>query len=94
MQKALGFLVRQEEVIEIGNNVILSRDGFARMKDAVVAFLSKNQLATVSQLRQELQTSRRIIVPFLEWLDRDGVTRRVGDQRKLADEIVAVPPPR
>jgi selenocysteine-specific elongation factor len=40
--------------------------------------------ATVSQLRQELQTSRRVLVPLLEKLDREGATRRVGDQRILA----------
>jgi len=38
---------------------------------------------TIGQLRQELQTSRRVIVPLLERLDRDGVTRRVGDKRTL-----------
>jgi selenocysteine-specific elongation factor len=40
--------------------------------------------ATVSQLRQELQTSRRVLVPLLEKLDRERATRRVGDQRILA----------
>jgi hypothetical protein len=49
----------------------------------VVAFISEHQSATVSQLRQELQSSRRIIVPFLEKLDRDGVTQRVADRRRL-----------
>jgi hypothetical protein len=35
-------------------------------------------------LRRTLASSRRVIVPFLERLDRDGVTRRVGDKRTLA----------
>jgi len=38
----------------------------------------------VSELRQALETSRRIMVPFLEQLDRQGVTRRIGDERVLA----------
>ena len=82
-QEALRFLIDQGEVIELGADVILSRESFARMKDGVVAFISEHQSATVSQLRQELQSSRRIVVPFLEKLDRDGVTQRVADRRRL-----------
>jgi len=41
----------------------------------------------VSDLRQRLQSSRRIMVPLLERLDRDGVTRRVGDKRTLGQII-------
>jgi len=37
----------------------------------------------VSELRQALESSRRIMVPLLERLDRDGVTRRVEDKRML-----------
>jgi hypothetical protein len=36
-------------------------------------------------LRQELATSRRILVPLLENLDRAGITQREGDRRKLRD---------
>ena len=54
------------------------------MRDAIVAFLRKNNSAGASELRQLLGTSRRVIIPFLERLDRDGVTRRIGDKRVLA----------
>ncbi len=85
LQRALRFLIEQGEVVEIGSDVIVLRESFSRMKEVVITFISKNQSATVSQLRQELQTSRRIVVPLLERFDRDGVTRRVGDKRVLAD---------
>ena len=88
-QQALQFLIEQGEVIEIGADVVLSREAFTQMKEAVTAFISKNDSATVSELRQKLQTSRRIIVPLLERLDRERITRRVGDRRTLVDEIVA-----
>ena len=39
--------------------------------------------ATVSDLRQALGTNRRVMVPLLEKLDRDGVTLRQGDKRIL-----------
>jgi selenocysteine-specific elongation factor len=83
-QQTLRFLIESGEVVEIGSDVVLLRHNFQGMKSAIVEFISKHGPATVSELRQELQTSRRIIVPLLEQLDRFGVTRRVGDQRMLA----------
>jgi len=80
------FLIEMGEVIEIGSDVVLLRENFARMKDTVIHFVSKNGPATVSELRQRLQSSRRIMVPFLERLDRDGITRRAGDKRILANQ--------
>ncbi len=88
-QSALRFLLEQGEAIELGPDVILSREAFAQMKATIVAFLHKCGSNTVSQLRQELGTSRRIIVPLLELLDRTGVTRRVGDARELGSKTVS-----
>ena len=89
LQQALRFLIEQGEVVETGPDVVLSREAFNQMKDAIAAFISKNDPATVSELRQALHTSRRIIVPLLEQLDRERITRRIGDQRTLVDGIVA-----
>ena len=36
---------------------------------------------TVSQLREALGTSRKYAVPLAEWMDAQGITRRVGDLR-------------
>ncbi len=82
-QRVLRFLIEGGEVIEIASDVVLSRENFERMKNAVADFISKNGPATVSEVRQALESSRRIMVPFLERLDRDGITRRIGDQRTL-----------
>jgi selenocysteine-specific elongation factor len=46
-------------------------------------FIEKNGQATASELRQHLNTSRKVIMPLLERLDRDKVTRRDGDFRTL-----------
>jgi selenocysteine-specific elongation factor len=80
-QRVLKFLIESGEVSEVGSDVILLRENFERMKDAVADFISKNGPTTVSELRQALGSSRRVMVPLLERLDRDGITRRVGDKR-------------
>ncbi len=85
-RQALKFLIEQGEVIEVADDVVLSKEAFARMKAFIADFITKNGPATISQLRQALGTSRRVIVPLLELLDRHGFTRRFGDERKLAKE--------
>jgi selenocysteine-specific elongation factor len=82
-QEVVRFLIATGEVIEVGPDVVLLRKNFERMKSAIVDFISTNGPATVSELRQALESSRRTMVPFLEKLDRQGVTRRVGDKRAL-----------
>lgn len=83
-QQALRFLRDCGEVVELSSDVVLATEEFAKMRDALVAFLRKNNSAGVSELRQLLGTSRRVIIPFLERLDREGITRRLGDKRVLS----------
>jgi selenocysteine-specific elongation factor len=82
-RQVLRFLIENGHVIEIAPDVVLLRESFERAKLRVTEFISKNGPATVSQLRQALGSCRRVMVPLLERLDREGVTRRVGDKRCL-----------
>jgi len=82
-RQVVHFLIENGDVIELAPDVVLLRNSFERMKSQVTEFISKNGPATVSQLRQSLGSSRRIMVPLVERLDRDGVTRRVGDKRSV-----------
>ena len=84
LRQALRFLIEQGEVIEISSDIVLLREASEDMSTAVVAFISQSGPASTSSLRQHLSTSRRIAVPFLEYLDRMRVTNRVGDKRVLA----------
>ncbi len=85
-QAALRFLVEMGEVIELGAEIVVASGSFVRMRLGIVRHLRAHCSATASDLRQALGTTRRILVPLLERLDRDGVTRRVGDHRVLREE--------
>jgi selenocysteine-specific elongation factor len=82
-QQALRFLLQTSEAIELSDDLVFSTDGFARATEIVKKFLSERESATAGELRQALGTSRRIVIPLLERLDKDGVTRRAGDKRSL-----------
>jgi selenocysteine-specific elongation factor len=81
--QALRFLIETGEVVELGSETVILREAFTSATELVKAFLQTHRSATVSELRQAVGTSRRIMVPLLERLDRGGVTVRQGDQRAL-----------
>lgn len=82
-QQALRFLINSGEAVELNAEIALSSRAFKQALDVVRNTLASKKSATVSDIRQVLGTSRRVVVPLLEKLDRDGVTRRVGDLRSL-----------
>jgi selenocysteine-specific elongation factor len=82
-RQVVHFLIENGDVTELALDVVLLRESFEGMKSQVAEFISKNGPATVSELRQALGSSRRVMVPLLEQLDREGVTTRAGDKRML-----------
>jgi selenocysteine-specific elongation factor len=53
---------------------------------ATVVLAGIPQPFTLSEARQALDTTRRVAVPLLELLDRDGRTRRLPDDRRVVTE--------
>ncbi len=46
-------------------------------------FFSKKKEMTVGEFRDVLGTSRKYAIPFLEYLDSNRITLRVGEVRKF-----------
>ena len=82
-QQVLRFLLQTGEAVELGEEVVLLTENFNGAVSAIKKFLREHGAATVSDLRQALGTSRRIMVPLLERLEREGITVRQGDKRIL-----------
>ena len=80
----LEYLISSGEVVQLDPDVVLPADACEQARCAVVAYLRRHQAATTSALRTAVGTNRRVIIPLLERLDRDGVTLRVGNERRLA----------
>ena len=82
-EQALRFLISNGEAIEISRDCVISSMALEKAIERIRLELEGGP-RSVSQLRQAVGSSRRIMVPLLERLDRDGVTRRDGDLRRLA----------
>jgi len=82
-QQALRFLIETGEVVEINAEVAMAAEGVRRATELICQFIREHGPATVSELRQILGSSRRVTLPLLERLDRDGITLRQDDRRAL-----------
>jgi len=83
-RKATALLVRLGVLVPIAPGGYLGR---AALEGAVAAlrrsFIDGRPFAA-SEAREALGTTRRTLIPLLEYLDRTGVTVRQGDLRRLA----------
>lgn len=80
---ALRFLIEQGEVVEIDAKVALLATTCQQARAQVHRYLTKHATATMSELRELLGTNRKVIVPLMEQLDREGLTVRRGNVRQL-----------
>ena len=64
-------------------NVVLAADA---TDHAARILADLPQPFTAAAARQALQTTRRVVIPLLELLDREGVTRRLADDRRIMRE--------
>jgi selenocysteine-specific elongation factor len=82
-QQALRYLIQSGELVDINVEIVMTADAVKQATAMVRDFIRKGGPATTSDLRQMLGNSRRVVIPLLERLDRDGVTVRQGDKRAL-----------
>ena len=80
---ALQFLIETGEATDLGTELVLGTAQFNRLRLIVKQHLRQHGQATASELRKAMETNRRILIPVLEKLDRDGLTARRGDVRIL-----------
>ena len=84
--QALRFLIEAGEVVEVSPELAIGAAQFNRFRMLLKNHLRTHSQSTASELRQALGTTRRILIPLLEKMDRDGITRRQGNVRVLRDE--------
>ena len=82
-QKALKFLLDTGEAVFLDDKAVILATALDEAKNRIAGHIHAKGRATVSDLREVVGTTRRILVPLLERLDKDGFTRREGDFRTL-----------
>lgn len=77
------FMVNSGEIKKITHEFLLLTRTFEQVKETIRDYLVKRGEIAPSDARDLLKSSRKYVIPFLEYLDQIQMTRRMGDKRKL-----------
>ncbi|MFI5273683.1 MAG: SelB C-terminal domain-containing protein, partial [Ktedonobacterales bacterium] len=76
-------LIERGTLLKVGETLLLEPATFAEAVRRVVEHLRTHGRLTVAEARDLLGTSRKYMLPILERLDEQHITRRAGDDRVL-----------
>ena len=79
----LNALIDQGKVIKVNESVVFAASAYQQMLDQIKTHLQTEESITVAQARTMFNSSRKYILPLMEYLDQQRITRRVGDERVL-----------
>ncbi len=84
VDRVVKLLTRQRVLVRV-EGLLFHGDALARLKRDVLALKSGSQPAQVDvgSFKETFGVSRKFAIPLLEYLDRERVTRRVGDTRVI-----------
>ena len=75
-------LTRQKTLVRV-DTLVFHAEALDRLKKEVVALKGTAARVDVAAFKERYGLSRKYAIPLLEWLDRERVTRRVGDARVI-----------
>jgi selenocysteine-specific elongation factor len=79
----LQHLVDGGMVVRVSDELLFGRKAYDSAVEAITHFLRQEGQLTVAQARDLLDSSRKYVLPLLEHLDAQKITRRAGDLRSL-----------
>ncbi len=82
--RLIGLLVRQKRLVKI-DALFFHGDALKELKAAIVSLKGGRADATidVATFKERFGVSRKFAIPLLEYLDRERVTRRIGESRRI-----------
>jgi len=83
-------LLESGRLVDVGESVVLHRDAVASAEQKVRALFARKPELTASEIRQELGTTRKYLIPLLNYLDSRGITQRKGEVRILKQKVTSV----
>lgn len=77
-------LLQKGELVKIEVDLLFHKEVIGSAENVLRDYLAKRGQMTVAEFRDLIGSSRKYVVPLLEYFDKKRVTRRVGDVRVLA----------
>jgi selenocysteine-specific elongation factor len=80
-QKIVTLLLRDRVLIKVSEDLVFHQAALDSLKKQIAAHKATSPKIDVAKFKDMTGVSRKYAIPLLEYLDRERVTRRVGDER-------------
>jgi selenocysteine-specific elongation factor len=81
-QKLLQILLREGTLVKVSEELVFHRSAMTRLRDLLADYRKqKGERLPIGAFKELTRITRKYAIPLLEYLDRERVTRRVGDER-------------
>jgi selenocysteine-specific elongation factor len=83
-EKILQILLREKSLVRVTPQLIFHRDALAQLRGGLANYKkNKGERISVPAFKELTGITRKYAIPLLEYLDRERVTRRAGDERVI-----------
>jgi selenocysteine-specific elongation factor len=82
-QKIVTLLLRDKVLVKISEDLVFHRDALESLRKRMTEQKTTTPKMDVARFKDFAGVSRKYAIPLLEYLDREHVTRRVGDERVI-----------
>jgi selenocysteine-specific elongation factor len=82
-QKIVTLLLREKVLIKISDELVFHHTALAQLRGQISSYKAKSATIDVAAFKEMTGVSRKYAIPLLEYLDRERVTKRVGDARQI-----------
>lgn len=82
-QKIVTLLLREGVLVKLGDELVFHRSALEQLRRLMATEKSKSPKIDVGRFKDLIGVTRKHAIPLLEYLDREHVTRRVGDLREI-----------
>jgi selenocysteine-specific elongation factor len=83
-QKILLMLLREKVLVKVASDLVFHRSAVARLRELLAKYRKeRGDKLPIPAFKELTGVTRKYAIPLLEYLDREHVTRRVGDERVI-----------
>ena len=82
-QKIVTLLLRERALVKVSDELVFHRSALEQLRGQIAAHKLKSSIIDVGAFKEMTGVSRKYAIPLLEYLDRERVTKRVGDSRQI-----------
>jgi selenocysteine-specific elongation factor len=76
-------LLKDGTLVQVADGVIFHRETLEKLKKTLRDYKEHSDRIDVGRFKERFGVTRKHAIPLLEWLDRERVTRRVGNERLI-----------